>query len=92
VPLLTLAQVCALFWTFASALARLAADLPAALLAGWSQAHWTVSAPITRAVVVAMVASVAATAVWKDFHAITGTRRLFLASLAVGTLMVVLGA
>jgi len=33
VPLLTLAQVCALFWTFASALARLAADLPAALLA-----------------------------------------------------------
>ncbi len=68
------------------------AYVPAALLAGWSQAHWTVSAPITRAVVVAMVASVAATAVWKDFHAITGTRRLFLASLAVGTLMVVLGA
>lgn len=32
-PLLTLAQVCALFWTFISSMARLAADLPAAALA-----------------------------------------------------------
>ncbi len=44
---------------------------------------------VARAAVVAGVAAVAAAAVWKDFHAISGTRRLFLASLAVGTLIVI---
>ena len=43
-------------------------------------------------VVVLALAAVAAASVWKDFHTIRGTRRLFLISLAVGTLMVVLGA
>jgi PTS system mannose-specific IIC component len=43
---------------------------------------------IARTAIVAAVAAVAAAAVWKDFHAISGTRRLFLASLAVGTLAV----
>jgi PTS system mannose-specific IIC component len=47
---------------------------------------------LARAIVVTSVAAVAAASVWKDFHAISGTRRLFLLSLAVGTLMVVLGA
>ena len=65
---------------------------PAALLAAWVDAHWAVREDLTRAYVVTTVAAVAAAAVWKDFHAISGTRRLFLASLAVGTLLVVLGA
>jgi len=42
--------------------------------------------------VVTAVAAVAAAAVWKDFHAISGTRRLFLLSLAAGTAVVFLGA
>lgn len=44
---------------------------------------------VARAAIVTAVAGVAAAAVWKDFHAISGTRRLFLASLAVGTLLVI---
>jgi len=68
----------------------LLAYLPAVLLATWIHAQWSVSEPVTRAYVVSSVAAVAAAAVWKDFHAISGTRRLFLASLAVGTLLVVL--
>ncbi|MBY0489242.1 MAG: PTS sugar transporter subunit IIC [Gemmatimonadaceae bacterium] len=44
---------------------------------------------IVRAAIVTGVAGVAAAAVWKDFHAISGTRRLFLVSLAVGTLLVI---
>lgn len=67
------------------------AYVPASLLAAWADAHWSVRDDITRAVVVTAVAAVAAAAVWKDFHAIIGTRRLFLASLAVGTALVVLG-
>ncbi|AMW04788.1 PTS sugar transporter subunit IIC [Gemmatimonas phototrophica] len=52
---------------------------------------WTVDEDLSRAIIVACVAAVAASAVWKDFHAISGTRRLFVASLAVGTLLVVAG-
>ncbi|MEN9510167.1 MAG: hypothetical protein RLZZ621_2730, partial [Gemmatimonadota bacterium] len=52
--------------------------------------RWTVSDELTRALIVTMVAAVAAAAVWKDFHAISGTRRLFLASLAIGTMLVFL--
>lgn len=68
------------------------AYVPSAMLAGFVTPRWSVREDITRAVVVTMVAAVAATAVWKDFHAISGTRRLFLASLAVGTALVVMGA
>ncbi|MEQ1691957.1 MAG: PTS sugar transporter subunit IIC [Gemmatimonas sp.] len=68
------------------------AYLPASLLAAFVDARWSVRDDITRAYVVTTVAAVAAASVWKDFHAISGTRRLFLASLAVGTVLVVLGA
>ena len=67
------------------------AYLPAALFAAWAESRWSVREDISRAYVVTAVAAVAATAVWKDFHAISGTRRLFLASLAAGTVLVLLG-
>lgn len=60
--------------------------------ASWAHDNWSVSDEITRAFVVTCVAAVAAAAVWKDFHAISGTRRLFLVSLAVGTVWVILRA
>ena len=66
--------------------------MPTALLAAWADARWSVRDDLTRAYVVTAVVSVAAAAVWKDFHAISFTRRLFLASLAVGTALVVAGA
>jgi PTS system mannose-specific IIC component len=56
------------------------------------QARWAMPEGLSRAIVVTIVAAVAAAAVWKDFHAISGTRRLFVISLAVGTLVVVLRA
>jgi mannose/fructose/N-acetylgalactosamine-specific phosphotransferase system component IIC len=62
---------------------------PVALLVN---ARWTVGEDLSRAVIVTSVAAVAAAAVWKDFHAISGTRQLFIGSLAVGTILVVLGA
>lgn len=55
-------------------------------------ARWSAPEGISRAIVVTCVAAVAAAAAWKDFHAISGTRRLFAVSLAVGTLAVVLRA
>ena len=58
-------------------------DLPAHGEAGFGETDMVECA--------AAVAAVAATSVWKDFHAISGTRRLFLASLAAGTVLVVLG-
>jgi mannose/fructose/N-acetylgalactosamine-specific phosphotransferase system component IIC len=61
-------------------------------LAALVNTRWTVGDDLSRAVIIACVAAVAAAAVWKDFHAISGTRRLFIASLAVGTLLVVAGA
>ena len=54
--------------------------------------RWSVSEDLSRAIIITLVAAVAAAAVWKDFHAINGTRRLFVASLAVGTLLVMAGA
>lgn len=54
--------------------------------------RWTVGEDLSRAIIVTCVAAVAAASVWKDFHAISGTRRLFVASLAVGTVLVVAGA
>jgi hypothetical protein len=52
--------------------------------------RWTLGDDVTRAIVVTSVAAVAAAAIWKDFHAIAGTRRLFLAALAIGTAGVIL--
>jgi PTS system mannose-specific IIC component len=66
--------------------------IPGHLLAEQVNGRWSVPEDLARAIVVTSVAAVAAAAVWKDFHAISGTRRLFLLSLAAGTLMVVLGA
>ncbi|WP_411279887.1 PTS sugar transporter subunit IIC [Gemmatimonas sp.] len=66
--------------------------IPGHLLAVQVNGRWSVPEDLSRAIVVTCVAAVAAASVWKDFHAISGTRRLFLISLAVGTLMVVLGA
>lgn len=54
--------------------------------------RWQLRDDLSRALVVTAVAAVAAAAVWKDFHAISGTRRLFLASLALGTVLVIAGA
>jgi PTS system mannose-specific IIC component len=54
--------------------------------------RWTIGEDLSRALIVTGVAGVAAAAVWKDFHAISGTRRLFVASLAVGTLLVMASA
>lgn len=56
----------------------------------WADARWTIRADVTKAVVVTAVAAVAAAAIWKDFHSIAGTRRLFLAALAIGTIAVLL--
>lgn len=61
-------------------------------LAAQVNLRWTVSEDLSRAIIVTCVAAVAAASVWKDFHAISGTRRLFVASLAVGTVLVVAGA
>ena len=66
--------------------------IPGRVMAEWANGRWRVPEDLSRAIVVTCVAAVAIASVWKDFHAISGTRRLFLVSLAVGTLMVVLGA
>jgi PTS system mannose-specific IIC component len=68
-----------------------AGAIPAWWLAGVVASRWTLPEPLSRALVVTTVAAVAAAAVWKDFHAISGTRRLFLFSLALGTALVILG-
>jgi PTS system mannose-specific IIC component len=65
--------------------------VPGHLLATWVVGRWTVPEDLSRAIVVTCVAAVAAASVWKDFHAISGTRRLFLLSLTLGTVLVVLG-
>ena len=68
----------------------LVAYVPGRMFAEWATENWSISATYTRAFVVACVAAVAASAVWKDFHSFSYTRRLFLASLAVGTVWVVI--
>jgi PTS system mannose-specific IIC component len=62
--------------------------VPGAMLSVYVRDEWTLSDPLTRAAIVTLVAAVAAASVWKDFHAIKGTRRLFLVSLAAGTFLV----
>ena len=74
-----------------ASLLGIVAYIPASALAAWLEVHWTVADGPTRGAVIACVAAVAAAAVWNDFHAISGTRRLFLASLAVGTALVAIG-
>jgi mannose/fructose/N-acetylgalactosamine-specific phosphotransferase system component IIC len=64
--------------------------VPSRLIVDYCSANWHTSESTTRAVVVTCGAAVAATAVWKDFHAISLTRRLFLGSLAVGSVLVML--
>lgn len=71
-------------------LVGLVAFIPGRMFAEWAIANWSISAQYSRAFVVVCVAAVAAAAVWKDFHAISYTRRLFLASLAVGTVWVMI--
>ncbi len=66
--------------------------IPGHLLAERVNGRWTVPEDLSRAIVVTCVAAVAASSVWKDFHAISGTRQLFLISLTVGTLLAVFGA
>ncbi|MCA0376014.1 MAG: PTS sugar transporter subunit IIC [Gemmatimonadetes bacterium] len=65
--------------------AALAVAMPVAAAV---EARFTLPEDIARAIVVTLSAAVAAASVWKDFHAISFTRRLFLVSLAVGTLLV----
>lgn len=64
--------------------------VPALSLTDLANLHWNLRGDVTKGIVVTTVAAVAAAAIWKDFHAISGTRRLFLASLAVGTVVVML--
>ncbi|MEP6835833.1 MAG: PTS sugar transporter subunit IIC [Gemmatimonas sp.] len=64
--------------------------IPTLWFTDWANAHWNLNGDITKAVVVTSVAAVAASAIWKDFHAIAGTRRLFLAALALGTVGVMM--
>jgi mannose/fructose/N-acetylgalactosamine-specific phosphotransferase system component IIC len=52
-------------------------------------ARWSVDPKISRAIVVGVVAAVAAGAIWKIFHSISGARVLFLAGLAIGAFLVV---
>ena len=73
------------------ALLGVVAFVPSAIAVASVDARWSVRDDITRAVVITVVAAVAAASVWKDFHAISGTRRLFLASLALGTALVAIG-
>lgn len=45
---------------------------------------WSTDARISRAVVVTVAASVAASAAWKIFHSVSGARWFFLGGLVVG--------
>ncbi len=54
----------------------------------WAIAAWRLGALETRGVLILGAAAVAASAVWKVLHGYSVTRRLFVAGLAVGTLLV----
>ncbi|MDB4907574.1 MAG: phosphotransferase system sorbose-specific subunit [Gemmatimonadetes bacterium] len=51
---------------------------------------WTVDARLSRAIVVAIAATVGGAAVWKVFHAASGARWLFVGGLAVGFALMLL--
>jgi hypothetical protein len=54
----------------------------------WAIAAWRLGALETRGVLILGAAAVAASAVWKVLHGYSVTRRLFVAGLALGTLLV----
>ncbi len=54
----------------------------------WAIASWRLGALETRGVLILGAAAVAASAVWKVLHGYSVTRRLFVAGLAVGTMLV----
>ncbi|MGV3710076.1 MAG: PTS sugar transporter subunit IIC [Gemmatimonas sp.] len=64
--------------------------VPTLAFTEWANARWHLNGDVTKAFVVTSVAAVCAASIWKDFHAIAGTRRLFLAALALGTAGVML--
>jgi mannose/fructose/N-acetylgalactosamine-specific phosphotransferase system component IIC len=53
-------------------------------LSAWCLVHWSTDARLSRAIVVAVAASVAGGAAWKLFHATAGARWFFVGGLAVG--------
>ena len=57
--------------------------------ATWAIGNWRLDALETRAVLIAGCAAVAASALWKVFHGYSVTRRLFVAGLAFGSVLVV---
>jgi mannose/fructose/N-acetylgalactosamine-specific phosphotransferase system component IIC len=57
-------------------------------VSSWAIAAWRLGAVETRGALILGAASVAASAVWKVLHGYSVTRRLFVAGLAVGTLLV----
>jgi PTS system mannose-specific IIC component len=57
-------------------------------ISGWAIDAWRLGAVETRGVLISGAAAVAASAVWKVLHGYSVTRRLFVAGLAVGTLLV----
>jgi PTS system mannose-specific IIC component len=57
-------------------------------VSGWAIAAWRLGALETRGALIIGAAGVAASAVWKVLHGYSITRRLFVAGLAVGTLLV----
>lgn len=59
-------------------------------ISSWAIAAWRLGALETRGVLILGAAAVAASAVWKVLHGYSATRRLFVAGLAVGTLLVAL--
>lgn len=57
-------------------------------ISSWAIAAWRLGALETRGVLILGAAAVAASAVWKVLHGYSVTRRLFVAGLAVGTMLV----
>lgn len=57
--------------------------------AAWCVQEWTVDGRLSRAVVVAAATTVAAGAVWKNFHSTTHARWYFLGGLALGMAVMV---
>ncbi len=57
-------------------------------ISGWAIDAWRLGAVETRGALIIGAAAVAASAVWKVLHGYSVTRRLFVAGLAVGTLLV----
>ncbi len=57
-------------------------------ISGWAIDAWRLGAVETRGALISGAAAVAASAVWKVLHGYSVTRRLFVAGLAVGTMLV----